>query len=191
MAETATQTSAGPESRTTGDVPVHIIFVEPTEAIGTVSSKGPSDQQLDEAAKQCATARPTDIVVFGGKPWHCVGKKLHEHPHVHDTHPETILTLSYDQKQKAVWWSERRFRITDIKPSPHFAQCPTPPGFEPAYRPFPVPSTEVEQSADDTTKLYVARSETPLGRAIGRYYKMEFTIEGAEKGIDPDMYCGF
>src|SRR5262249_53592980 len=99
---------------------------------------------------------------------------------------QSIVKLSYRQRERAVWWSDRPFNIVSIEESGHF----------PKTRPSPAPSpfgegpvTREELSTDGSRTLYVARSEPLIQDAADRFYKMSFTIAGDT--IDPDMYCGF
>jgi hypothetical protein len=139
---------------------------------------------------------PTDIVVFDGKPWHLAGlpghkKERREHPQVHIDFPDTILVISIENQQSAVWWSEEPFTITSIKRSglDHknrwYPEAPEADRKAPIY-PFaddpPAPPTRNENG------LYVARSTVPVAGSNGHMYKIKFTMAG--KSIDPDMYCG-
>ena len=143
-------------------------------------------------------AFPTDIVVFAGKPWHMAGLPGHqreprEHPQVHIDFPDTILVISIQPPQSAVWWSEVPFTITSIKPSaldhknrwyPEAkTKAPDNP-FAPNGPAIPETRTERVNGRD----LYVARSAVPVADSNGHMYKIEFTMGG--KSIDPDMYCG-
>ena len=154
---------------------------------------------LSQIASQIGNPEPTDIVVYKGQPLHSAGlpghkKEPREHPKVHIDFPATILVISIEPPQSAVWWSEENFTITSIKPSglthQHKHSCyPEADTIAPTY-PFaddpPAPPTRIETV--NGRDLYVARSTVPVPASAGHMYKIEFSIAG--KKIDPDMYCG-
>jgi hypothetical protein len=143
---------------------------------------------------------PTDIVVYDGKPWHMAGLPGHQkerraHPQVHIDFPGTVLVISIDPPQQAVWWSEVAFTITSIKPSkldhknrwyPEAATKAPDNPFAPGGP--PIPKTVPEKSVNRKVDLFVARSTPPIPDSNGHMYKIEFTMDN--KSIDPDMYCG-
>jgi hypothetical protein len=156
---------------------VHIIFV-PDNAVPCGSPGNPTENELKEVAKFIGFPAPTDIIVFGGKPYHFADGKLKKHPDVHATNPETVLRLDRRTHDRAVWWSETRFTITRIEqeqpPNDRFAPSP--------FAAAPV------TSETDTIGLYVARSPLPTNNAYGQEYKITFEMEG--RTIDPNMECG-
>jgi hypothetical protein len=54
---------------------VHIIFV-PDNAVPCGSPGNPTENELKEVAKFIGFPAPTDIIVFGGKPYHFADGKL-------------------------------------------------------------------------------------------------------------------
>src|SRR6185295_13176975 len=105
MAMTVVDMSRGPVLEPGVEKGVHIIFhpaeVEADPGPGFV----PTPEELKGAAFAIGDAKPTDVIVYRGKPWHMVNHELLKHPEVHTSHPETVLELRVEQ-QKAVWWSE-------------------------------------------------------------------------------------
>lgn len=127
--------------------------------------------------------KPRDIVVIATKPYHLVRKELREHPNVHHEFPDTILQLSIEEENRAVWWSTTRFDITDINYSAHTPRQPGAP-----RSPFKdLPVTKEEQDGDGQI-VYVARSTAPVQESEGQQYKITLSVNG--KDVDPDMYCG-
>lgn len=189
MTVTGANSSAGPRLAI-GEMAVHIILLQTECASGGSSAERPTQDELKEAGKEAGVPRPTDIVVFDHRPWHFAGNQLRSHPKVHDDFPETILQLSISKKQRAVWWSEKRFEITEIKPSadpahPHhgFPEAAT----DPVRYPFADPHvTRIEQDVDGLD-VFVVRSSVPVDGAKNHMYKISFTMGG--DAIDPDMYC--
>src|SRR5262245_26005350 len=108
---------------------VHIIQLPPDCLVGpgqarSASAAGVGTAKVGQASAIVQQAWPTDIVVVAGQPFHVAdlpGHKtlLHEHPQVHDKFPQTVLVISIEDQQRAVWWSETAFTITKIAPSTH------------------------------------------------------------------------
>jgi hypothetical protein len=171
---------------------VHIIYVPDSRGGGHTGAAA-----MSQIASQIGKPDPTDIVVFGGQPWHSAGlpghkKEPKQHPKVHDDFPETILKISIKDRQKAVWWSEEEFTITSIRLThQHQPQHPCYPEAATIAAPYPfadgppAPPTRIEEV--NGRNLYVARSTVPIAASVGHMYKMEFSMAG--KRIDPDMYC--
>jgi len=172
---------------------VHIIYVPDSRGGGQTGAAA-----LSQIASQIGKPDPTDIVVYKGQPFHSAGLPGHKkepkgHPQVHVDFPGTILVISIDPPQSAVWWSEAPFTITSIRrPAPGHqnrwypeakTKAPDNP-FVPDGPAIPETRTEKVNGRD----LYVARSTVPMPASDGHMYKIEFTMEG--KIIDPDMYCG-
>ena len=168
---------------------VHIIFIPPEVEADPGPNVFPTEQQLAEAALTVPDAKQTDVIVFKGKPWHMVNRKLEKHPHVHDAHPGTVLELIVD-RQKAVWWSEHKFKVKRIvlhkAGAPDPAAPPPPP---PPSQPFPEPATVEEDDAGGLApnRIHVARSIPPRWEAKRHEYKVAFERDG--RTIDPNMRC--
>jgi len=180
--------SRGPVLEEGVDQGVHIIFLPPEVEADPGPTVLPSQAELDAAALSVPNARPTDIVVFRGKPWHKVHGRLEKHPEVHVRFPETILELRV-QEQKAVWWSEHDFRITRIEPHTPAAAAKSASYKEaPPEKPFPEPPTNLESDVDGlAARIHVARSQTPIPEARSFEYKINFTRSG--RTVDPNMRC--
>jgi len=180
---------------------VHIIYVAdedcglgPTQPAGLAGAPI-GTATLSQVSALVQQAWPTDIVVFGGEPWHMASppghkKLVRQHPQVHRDFPETVLIISIKKQQRAVWWSEKDFTITSVRPSAHtdnpfFREADTVAPRSPFATPEPPPTRTERVNGRD---LYVARSSSPVPAAAYHMYKIEFTMEG--RTIDPDMYCG-
>jgi hypothetical protein len=167
-----------------GDKPVQIVVVG--RATG---SPGPStiEEETIRSAETVANAiphtKPRDIVVIAKKPYHLVVKKLREHPKAHHEFPDTILQLSIEEGNKAVWWSTVDFKITDISYSAHTPRQPDAP-----RNPFSGLPVTAEDKDDAGRQIWVARSSVPVPQSEGQQYKITLSLEGQE--VDPDMYCG-
>ena len=171
---TAVTLSSGPVLRPGIDKAVHIIFVPP-------EVEAPSEATEDERLSVAAAVGPvqvTDVIVFRGRPWHVVNGRLEEHPEVHTKFPNTILDISVDRREQAVWWSEQPFKITGIT-SHHGGAAPDP--FE---KPLTGPERPVGEAAED---IHVARSSASSALAKDHEYKISFERDG--RIIDPNMRC--
>jgi hypothetical protein len=156
---------------------VHIIFVQQD---AEVAGPDPTPEERAEAAVAVGTVQKTDVIVFRGRPWHKIGNELFPHPDVHDIDAATILDLRVG-RDKAVWWSEKRFDIERIEPDTHHGGAAGP-------QPFDVPATTEEMSTDATpTPIFVARSGMPITGAKNHHYKISFRRNGVL--IDPNMRC--
>lgn len=182
MPSNGSKFSAGPKPMP-GDKLVRIIFVPLEVASGGISGGGQvSLVGLQQIAAHVGTISSTDIVVFAGKPFHYAKGALHGHETAHHDHPETLLKLHRLRKERAVWWSQRSFAITTIRPEEPVKAGAAPYPFETK------PLTEAA-IATDAQKIFVARSSIPLPTADDQEYKIAFTIEGESEPIDPNMYC--
>jgi hypothetical protein len=158
---------------------VHILRLSIT---GGESGAASPDSAVEDVARKIGPPKPTDIIVFDRQPLHFAGGALHAHPQVHVDHPETILELSISRRERAVWWSELNFTITDIDYSHHAARVTGAP-----KDPFSAP-LQTRQEDDGAGKIiYVVRSTVPVVASQGQTYKIKFTIGGDD--IDPDMSC--
>jgi hypothetical protein len=171
---------------------VHIIFVP--DGVGGVepgSEALPTEDQLTEAARYIGHPDLTDVIVFAGRPWHYAEGKLRKHPEVHDDFPHTVLELSVERGERAVWWSEFEFKITKIAEHPHDGtDTPAAVPHDPAPPPFDSPATQAEDDVDKSqAKIHVARSTVPDPGAKGFEYKITFIKNGQSKEIDPNMRC--
>jgi hypothetical protein len=157
---------------------VHIIFV-PDDLVSCGSPGNPTDDELKQVAQHIGYPAPTDVIVFGGRPWHFAQGLLKKHPEVHTSNPETVLKLDRRTHDRAVWWSENQFTITRIEQEhPQNVKL----------APSPFAESPVTRSQSDTTGLlWVARSPLPMNNAYGQEYKITFEMEG--KTIDPNMDC--
>jgi hypothetical protein len=146
------------------------------EAVACVSHAHPTASELHQVATRIGkTPAMTDVVVFGGRPFHFAGGKLRDHPQVHRDFPGTILVLYKSRRNTAVWWSEEQFTITRIeKEHPQNAGTAD----------YPFDETPVTMPEGD---LWVARSKVPKDTAYGQQYKITFTMGG--RTIDPNMDC--
>jgi hypothetical protein len=179
MAMVEANLSRGPKLEPGVDKGVHIIFVPPEVAADPGPDVPPSQKQLDLVAISVPNAKETDVIVFAGKPWHLVNHKLEKHPEVHTKYRQTVLEL-HVEREKAVWWSEDYFEITDIGPH-HDTAVAVP-------EPFPLPTTTSEKDIDGRAKpIHVARSKEPDAKARGHEYKI--TFEWNRRKIDPNMRC--
>jgi hypothetical protein len=181
------------------EVGVQIIFVAVDQILNEMQlntlGNGPiGTATLAQVAKHIGQPAPTDVVVFAKQPWHFAGrpgqsKELRRHPQVHQDFPETILVIR--PKQEAVWWSEKEFQITTIKPSgdpahphPGFPEALSPPPQYPFTGTNPI-ATRLEPHSG--TDFWIARSGIPKTEAHEHMYKISFKIDG--DAIDPDGYC--
>ncbi len=157
---------------------VHIIFVA-DDAVHAVSAADPTAAEMKQVATHIGKPKATDVIVFGGNPWHFAGGELRKHPEVHRQFPETVLKLFRKTQDRAVWWSEHEFRITGIeKEEPeNDGTAAYPFAFAPEARLQPISGQ----------RIWVARSSVPVNDAYGQEYKITFTIEG--RTIDPNMEC--
>jgi hypothetical protein len=161
---------------------VHIIYVPLSVATEGVSGGQVSTVALQAVKSHVGTANPHDIIVFAGQPFHFANDhELHAHPGVHHYHPETLLTLHRKRGERALWWSERSFAITQIVPE-------APKKADKAEAPFLTPKTEPSRGIAGES-IYVARSAVPAATADDQEYKITFTIEGEPQPVDPNMYC--
>ena len=192
--------SEGPQLSDT-EVGVHIIYVPlalilaelrldaaGAAPVGTVA--------LSQVARHIGNALPTDIVVFDNQPWHFAGlpghpRSLQAHPMAHQKFHDTVLVLSRNAEQKAVWWSETPFEDMKIRPSKHrpsqseravYPEAKTDPPESPFEKPL-----EVCVEPCSRGPLYVVRSGIPVLAAERHMFKISFTIDGHT--IDPDAYC--
>jgi hypothetical protein len=179
MATADLKLSKGPTLEPGVDQGVHIIFVPPEVAGDPGTDVPPSQKQLDVVGDAVASAKETDVIVFAGRPWHLVNHKLEKHPEVHIKYPDSVLKVRVSV-ERAVWWSEEDFRITDIGPH-HPAAAAGPP-------PFPLPTTTPETDiAKRAEPIYVARSKEPDPKAQDHEYKITFVWN--KRKIDPNMKC--
>lgn len=153
---------------------VHFILVRDHD-VPVVSPADPTDAELEKVAAHVIKVhgRPpamTDVVAFGGKPYHYAGGKLRKHPQVHHEFPGTILVLYRGMGNSAVWWSEVGFEITTIAPL-HKA----------APYPFSVPPVTRPEAGG----IWVARSTVPVPGADHNQYKVSYVTES--RTIDPHM----
>jgi hypothetical protein len=196
MAMTVVDLSRGPALEPDVEKGVHIIFHPAEVETDPGPHVLPSPQELKQAAFAIGNAKPTDVIVFRGKPWHMIDHELLKHPEVHVAHPETVLELHVG-REKAVWWSEHDFTITRIElhaDAAEAAAAPTaapPPAASdataPPSKPFPEPETRIESSADLAAELHVARSTVPIPESKTYEYKITFTRN--QRRIDPNMRC--
>ena len=174
-----------------GDKGVHIIFIPDGIGSGDPGADGlPTAPQLAEAASCIGTPKKTDVIVFAGRPWHLAGGLLLPHPQVHALVPETVLDLFIDRGEKAVWWSEGEFNITEIEEEAHNHDPAAAPGpaQQPAPPPFDIPVTQLETDVEGLAPMiHVARSTVPVEGARGHEYKITFVRNGVP--IDPNMRC--
>ncbi|MBI3493042.1 MAG: hypothetical protein HY047_14870 [Acidobacteria bacterium] len=162
---------------------VHIIRIPRTLGTGEPTGSHPTPAARQAAEKLLAQVKPgpTDIVVWARQPWHVVNGDLKDHPQVHADFPQTILTLSVKEKEKAVWWSEAFFEIVGIDYSHHAKRISGAP-----KNPFTSDFvTQLEVSGGE--EFYVVRSTSPVDTAVGQQYKISFKM-GVD-AIDPDMSC--
>lgn len=157
---------------------VHIIFV-PDDAVPCQSHADPTPDELKQVASHIGPTQETDVIVFGGRPWHFAGNALRKHPGVHHTFPNTVLKLRRSTRDRAVWWSEKPFTITAIEQE-------DPKDANRARYPFSQPPETRPQSTFGGT-IFVARSTVPVDAAYGQEYKISFQMEG--RTIDPNMDC--
>jgi hypothetical protein len=171
--------SRGPQVDTEVEKGVHILFY-PTDLPPDPDPNIPvSPSDLAVVSANIGTVQRTDVVIFRGKPWHQVNGELKKHPEVHLDFPDTILSVRAGV-EKAVWWSEQPFSITDIVD--HAAGTATAPS------PFTKPPTRTEIDIDGrATPIYVARSRVPLVAARDHEFKIWLTRNGIS--IDPNMKC--
>jgi len=179
MADTIPSLSAGPKLSHV-EKGVHILRLS---IYGGESGAPPPDSAVGAVTKQIGPPKPTDIVVFDHQPWHFAGGALKSHPQVHVDHPETILQLSISRGEKAVWWSEEHFTITDIDYSHHSTRVAGAP-----KNPFSAPFETVPVDDGKGKTIFVSRSTVPVAQSEGQMYKIKFNIGG--ENIDPDMSCG-
>ena len=165
---------------------VHIIFIPPEVEADPGPNVLPTQQELDAAALTVPDAKETDVIVFKGKPWHMVNRKLEKHPEVHAAHQGTVLELVVE-RQKAVWWSEHAFTIKNIVL--HKAGSTEPAAPPPPSKPFPEPETGEEDDAGGLApnRIHVARSIPPRWEAKSHEYKV--TFERNDRTVDPNMRC--
>ena len=100
------------------DVGVHILKLPDRATVEATCGTPSVEAVMAAAAKLAGPGKKTDIVVFHHRPWHRVNGLLLPHPEAHVIDRETILQISFNLKQRAVWWSTERFTILDIRPSP-------------------------------------------------------------------------
>ena len=162
---------------------VHIIIIpDGVAGVSRSSEAMPNDAQLAEAAKYVNIGNPalTDVIVFAGRPWHFADGKMRKHPDVHLDFPTTVLELNVGRDEKALWWSESPFAITQIVSRDPLVQAPYPFTVEPV--------TRQEEGVDHPARtIHVARSTVPVEGARGHEYKITFTVNG--RSIDPNMRC--
>jgi hypothetical protein len=172
------QMSVGPKT-SAKEKDVHIFRLpRPASSVGQSAAADP----ITFNAAPLGPVRPTDIVVMDCEPWHYVGGELRAHARAHHDFPETILQLSRKQENRAVWWSEEPFEITEIGPS----------DLDDAKGPYPflaqVPlAATTERDRADRRDIFVVRSSVHIPGADNHKYKIVFTIGG--DSIDPDMSC--
>lgn len=170
----------------TADKFVHLIFVRTD--VTDVKKAFDKDDELTDAAhkdvmKEARKSLPllsnpamTDVVVFAGRPWHFAKSKLHKHPHVHGAFKGTVLVVSRQKAERAVWWSETDFHVTGVANQ----------RADGVQDPFPLPETTQETDGSGQT-IYVARATVHRPDVDRNRFKITFTMN-AEK-IDPDMDC--
>jgi hypothetical protein len=180
--------SRGPRLEEGVDQGVHIIFIPPAVEADPGPNVLPSQAELDAAALSIPHAKATDVIVFKGKPWHMVNRRLEKHPEVHTRHPETVLKVLVE-RQKAVWWSEHEFKISRIELHEHAAAASgASDTVAPPDKPFPEPATMRESDVDGlAAQIHVARSKPPVREAKTFEYKITFTRGG--RTVDPNMRC--
>jgi hypothetical protein len=187
MAMTVVESSRGPVLEPGVEKGVHIIFYPAEVEADPGPEIVPTHEELRGAAYAIGDAKPTDVIVYKGKPWHMVNHELLKHPEVHTSHPETVLELLVE-REKAVWWSEHDFTITRIELHPHAAPASASQShIAPPSKPFPEPATRIEGSADLAVELHVARSTVPIRESKTHEYKITFTRN--KRKIDPNMRC--
>lgn len=184
MTVTATL-STGPKLDKKIEKGVHIIKVPPKASLAeTLGNHASEAELLSEAAKHVGKPAKTDIVVFDHKPWHVLNGQLRPHPQVHTEDKKTILELSFEAQDRAVWWSEQPFRITRVNRSPHHLVVAGSPDY-----PFdpPQPPYDAKPEQDDQLRtIFVVRSTPIVKPSIGQMYKISFFMD---EDIDPDMSC--
>jgi hypothetical protein len=186
--EATVEYSRGPVLEEGVDRGVHIIFIPPDVEADPGPNVFPSQAELDAAAISVPNAKATDVIVFKGKPWHMVNRRLEKHPQVHTRHPETVLELLVE-RQKAVWWSEHEFTISRIELHDHAAAASARSyTTDPPARPFPEPATKRESDVGGlAAEIHVARSMPPARDARSFEYKVTLTRNG--RTIYPNMRC--
>lgn len=173
--------SRGPQIDAETEVGVHVIFYPPHLPPDPDPNIPVSASDLEVVSANVGTVARTDVVIFRGKPWHQVDGVLRKHPEVHHEFPDTVLPVRVGV-EKAVWWSEEPFAITDISEHSHAT------GASPAPKPFTKPPTRTEVDIDGRAEaVYVARSRVPVVAARGHEYKISVTRGGVT--IDPNMRC--
>lgn len=177
MVVTAASLSRGPKL-VHGEKGVHIIHLVTDSSDSGAGGAPPAKPGAPPVTKNIGMPAPTDILVYDHKPWHYVAGAMRDHPKVHHEYPETILKVKVE-KEKAVWWSEKRFDITAVAPS-HLDAHPGPDPFD------TLPATEEAIDAAGR-KIYVAKSKEPKRVAKDHIYKITFKTGGED--IDPDMSC--
>ena len=171
--------SRGPVIDSSVERAVHVIFYPEGEWPG--SDVMPTSGEREIVAGQVGDVQPTDVIIYRRRPWHKVDGALREHPQVHHDYPHTVLTLRVEM-DRAVWWSEHVFAITQIVPHEHAA------GATDGPEPFARPATRAEIDIDGRgDAIYVARSVVPRAAARNHEYKINLTRQGIV--IDPNMRC--
>ena len=178
--------SPGPKLDRNTELGVHIIKLPSRDDVVTSLHPHPSEKEvMDAAATLAGPAHVTDIVVFDHKPWHKVHGELHAHPKVHDDYPETILQVSFKDKERAVWWSDRPFTVMTVRRSDHHpvvAGCPD----YPFDGPPPPYDAQPEPDASSHATVFVVKAHPIVKEAVGQLYKISFLMG---EPIDPDMSC--
>jgi hypothetical protein len=181
MSSNGSTFSTGP-APAPGETLVHIIFVPLNVAGGAVTAGNVSADGLKQIAAHVGKRSSTDIIVFAGKPFHFTKDGvLLEHEEAH-LHVETLLRLHRRRNERAVWWSERSFSITSIRPA-------APLKLGAASYPFAIEPRTQQTVATDDKQIFIARSTIPLEAADDQHYKIAFTIDGEPEPVDPNMVC--
>ena len=169
--------SIAPDLDPKTDIGVHILKLPDRAAVEASCGTTSEEAVMAAASKLAGAGKKTDIVVFHHRPWHRVNGVLLPHPEAHEIDRETILKISFNLKQRPVWWSTEQFIITSIRPS-HGATTPANP-FEATAFPYRAQEMPVRG-----TMLYVVRATAIVSGAIGVRFKISFNMG---EDIDPDM----
>jgi hypothetical protein len=142
--------------------------------------KPPSGQSLPKSIGVRDVLVPTELLQ-GSKettrlPFSCVDKKMVTHEEAHKKLPQTVIRLSFMERQSAQFFSVTKFRVLGIDPH---GPAEAKPGPYPFDKKVLNPPTQYAQAHE--TGVIVDQG------AVNQLYKVFFEINGFR--VDPDIEC--